>query len=101
MSDDLGSTSVEKTVSSAEIEAWLVANISSILGVNPEDIDIKEPLDSYGLDSAQAMTIASKAQKFIGFKLSLIHLWYYPTIEELAQRLAEELENSDSEILQL
>jgi acyl carrier protein len=59
MSDDLGITPVKKVVSSSEIEAWLVANISAILGVKPEEIDIKEPLDSYGLDSAQAMIIAN------------------------------------------
>ncbi|MBD2293393.1 acyl carrier protein [Anabaena sphaerica FACHB-251] len=101
MSENLYTTPVEKADNTANIQAWLVANISYILGVKPEEIDIREPLDSYGLDSSQAMILASKAEKFLGFKLSLIHLWYYPTIEELAKRLAEELENSESEILQI
>ena len=69
-----------------KIQTWLVSEISSLLGVNPEEINIREPLDSYGLDSAQTIIIASKAEKFLGFKLSLIHLWYYPTIEELSLR---------------
>ncbi len=30
-----------------------------------------------------------------------MYLWYYPTIQQLAQRLAQELENSSSEILQI
>ncbi|MTJ09500.1 MULTISPECIES: phosphopantetheine-binding protein [unclassified Anabaena] len=84
-----------------KIQAWLVAEISSLLGVVPEEIDIREPLDSYGLDSAQTMIIASKAEKFLGFKLSLIHLWYYPTIEELSLRLSEELEDLQSDIIQM
>ena len=84
-----------------KIQTWLVAEISSLLGVNPEEINIREPLDSYGLDSAQTIIIASRAEKFLGFKLSLIHLWYYPTIEELSLRLSEELENSQSEIIQI
>jgi acyl carrier protein len=71
------------------------------LGVNPEEINIRKPLDSYGLDSAQTIIIATKAEKFLGFKLSLMHLWYYPTIEELSLRLSEELENSQSEIIQI
>ncbi|MFM6371579.1 MAG: acyl carrier protein, partial [Dolichospermum sp.] len=50
---------------------------------------------------AQTIIIASKAEKFLGFKLSLIHLWYYPTIQELSIRLSEELENSQSEIIQI
>ncbi len=101
MSSDLNNSPGKQAYTSADIQAWLVANISSLLRVEPDEIDIKEPLDSYGLDSAQAMIIASQAEKFLGFKLSIIHLWYYPTIEELAQRLAEELENSESEIFQI
>ncbi|MFM2064678.1 MAG: hypothetical protein RLZZ507_4349 [Cyanobacteriota bacterium] len=101
MDENLANSPMKKAATTADIQAWLVTNISYILGVNPEEIDIREPLDSYGLDSSQAMILASKAEKFLGFKLSLIHLWYYPTIEELAQRLAEELENSESEILQI
>jgi acyl carrier protein len=85
----------------ADIEAWFVSNVSSMMGVNPDEIDICEPLDSYGLDSAQAMLLASKAEKFLGLKLSLIHIWRYPTIKELSHRLAEELENSQSEIMQI
>ncbi len=84
-----------------KIQAWLVAEISSLLGVDPEEINIREPLDSYGLDSAQTIVIANKAEKLLGFKISLIHLWYYPTIEELSFRLSEELENSQSEIIQI
>jgi acyl carrier protein len=101
MSNHIYEMPEKKANNLADIQAWLVTNISCILGINPEEIDIREPLDSYGLDSAQAMVLASKAEKFLGFKLSLIHLWYYPTIEELAQRLAEELEKSESEILQM
>ena len=87
--------------SAGDIEYWLVNNIAFILGVNPEEIDIQQPLDSYGLDSQQAMILASKAEKLLGFKFSLMYLWYYPTIQQLAQRLAQELENSSSEILQI
>ncbi|MEO3706825.1 acyl carrier protein [Trichormus azollae] len=101
MSSALNNSPGKQAYTSADIQAWLVANISSLLSVEPDEIDIKEPLDSYGLDSVQAMIIASQAEKFLGFKLSLIHLWYYPSIEELAQRLAEELENSESEIFQI
>jgi acyl carrier protein len=91
----------KKPDNTAKIQAWLVSEVSSLLGVNPEEINIRERLDSYGLDSAQSIIIASKAEKFLGFKLSLIHLWYYPTIEELSIRLSEELENLQSEIIQI
>jgi len=83
------------------IQAWLVARISEQLGVKPEDIDIHEPLDSYGLESAQAMVLASKAEKLLGFELSPILLWHYPTIASLSQRLAEESAAADSESFEI
>ncbi|AFZ58475.1 acyl carrier protein [Anabaena cylindrica FACHB-243] len=101
MSQNISNSQPKKPYSVADIEAWFVSNVAYMMGVNPEEIDIREPLDSYGLDSAQAMLLASKAEKYLGLKLPLIHLWNYPTIEELSQRLAEELENSQSEILQM
>jgi acyl carrier protein len=101
MNNNLSNSLSKNQDNATKIQTWLVAEISSLLGVNPEEINIREPLDSYGLDSAQTIVIASKAEKFLGFKLSLIHLWYYPTIEELSLRLSEELENSQSEIIQM
>lgn len=101
MNNNLSNSLSKNQDNATKIQTWLVAEISYLLGVNPEEINIREPLDSYGLDSAQTIVIASKAEKFLGFKLSLIHLWYYPTIEELSLRLSEELENSQSEIIQI
>ena len=101
MNNKLSNFQPDNQDNATKIQTWLVSEISSLLGVNPEEINIREPLDSYGLDSAQTIIIASKAEKFLGFKLSLIHLWYYPTIEELSLRLSEELENSQSEIIQI
>ncbi len=84
-----------------DIQEWLINNIALLLGIERSEIDIYQPLESYGLDSAQGMILASKAEKMLGFKLSLIYLWYYPTIAELAERLAEDLADSKSEVFQL
>lgn len=90
-----------KQYTAGEIQAWLLARVSEQLGVPPDEIDIREPLDSYGLDSAKAMLIASKAEKILGVQLSPILIWHYPTIETLSQRLAEESENSDSDFFEI
>lgn len=84
-----------------EIQAWLISRLSEQLNVEPEDIDVREPLDSYGLDSAQAMLLMTKAEKLLGFQVSPILLWHYPTIEGISQRLAEESETSDSEVFEV
>jgi acyl carrier protein len=101
MSNFLSDYPVKKPCTAIEIEDWLVAQFAYILGVEPSEVDTNRPLDSYGFDSAQAIIIANKIQKYLGIKVSLIHLWYYPTIKELAQRLAEDFASSQSEILQL
>lgn len=88
------------TTDAAKIQSWLVSQIAEELGVEPDDIDIQVPLDSYGLESTQVMLLASKAEKLLGFQLSPILLWHYPTIESLAQRLAEEPE-SESEFFEI
>ncbi|HIK07005.1 MAG TPA: acyl carrier protein [Trichormus sp. M33_DOE_039] len=84
-----------------EIQMWLISNIAAQMEINPDVIDIREPLDSYGLDSVQAIILAKKAEKLLGFKLSPMLLWHYPTIELLAERLAEELETSELESFQI
>lgn len=84
-----------------EIQMWLISNIAAQMEINPDVIDIREPLDSYGLDSVQAIILAKKAEKLLGFKLSPMLLWHYPNIELLAERLAEELETSELESFQI
>ncbi|AFZ30068.1 thioester reductase domain protein [Gloeocapsa sp. PCC 7428] len=84
------SHTLQKTYTATDIQTWLIAQVCEQVGIEPEEIDIQESLESYGLDSAQAMTIVSKAEHFLGFSLSPVWLWHYPTIATLSQRLAEE-----------
>jgi thioester reductase-like protein len=74
-----------------DIQAFMVSNLAEVIGVTPEEIDIQENLENYGLDSAQAMIIISKLENLLGFKPSPVLLWHYPTIAALSQRLSEEV----------
>ncbi|MGL6339672.1 MAG: thioester reductase domain-containing protein [Waterburya sp.] len=87
--------------SAAQIEAWLVNNLCQVLEIEPDEIDITEPLENYGLNSAQAMLLISEAEKSFGFEVSPMLLWYYPTIKALAERLAEECAESTSQEVEL
>jgi acyl carrier protein len=101
MNQSISNTTVRQSYTAEDIQAWMVSHLAEQLGVEPNDIDIREPFNSYGLDSMQAMLLASKAERFFGFKLSPILLWNYPTIELLTQRLAKESEDSKSDSLEL
>ncbi len=83
------------------IQKWLVAELATQMGISPSEIDIREPFDSYGLNSSQALVVAGKLENYLGFKLPPILLMYYPTIESLSQRLEEETETAQSEIIEL
>ena len=87
---------MNKNQISAEIIAtWLTNNIAEQLEVEPDEIDINEPIENYGLDSAQGMIVVSRAEKEFGFEISPMLLWHYPTIEALSERLAEPQADSE------
>ena len=84
-----------------DIQAWLVGQIANELGVKVDDINIRSPFDSYGLDSMLALSIASAGQQFLGVEVSPLLLIHYPTIELLSRHLAEELEASGAEFFEI
>lgn len=84
-----------------DIQTWLQKQVAQELGVKPEQIDVRLPFDSYGLDSMLAIAIASAGQKFLGFELSPLLLVHYPTIAALAEHLAAEFAASGTEILEI
>ncbi|MGH2412808.1 MAG: AMP-binding protein, partial [Microcystaceae cyanobacterium] len=59
---------IDKT-NSESIQAWLVANIAQRLGVSPQEIDIREPFASYGLDSVQSVRLSAELEDWLGRKL--------------------------------
>ena len=83
------------------LQTWLAAKIGQELGISTDEVDIRAPLESYGLNSAQAMSLMSQAQKLLGFQLSPILLLHYPTIETLSERLAEEFDEVDAEVFEI
>ncbi|MBW4634912.1 MAG: acyl carrier protein [Iphinoe sp. HA4291-MV1] len=84
-----------------DLQVWLASYFAELLGLQPAEINIQAPFDTYGLDSAQVMIIASKVENLLGFQLSPLLVWHYPTIELLSQRLAEEFGGSETELFQI
>ncbi|MDZ8184145.1 MAG: beta-ketoacyl synthase N-terminal-like domain-containing protein [Nostoc sp. ChiSLP02] len=84
-----------------DIQNWLVSQIAKELGVKPDEIDIRSPFDSYGLDSMLAIGIASAGQKYLGVQVSPLMLVHYPTIAALSQHLATELAASETEVFEI
>ncbi|MEH1824138.1 MAG: AMP-binding protein [Nostoc sp.] len=81
------------------IQDWLVSKITEYLKVNSHEIDvhnidIRKPLDNYGLDSVAVMDISYQLENWLGCRISPTLLYEHPTIEELAQHL-ESMQTED------
>ncbi|MEO0928409.1 MAG: acyl carrier protein [Cyanobacteria bacterium J06643_13] len=95
--DDLDS----QLMSVEDIQDWLASQIAEQLGVESDEVDIRSPFDSYGLDSLQIMSIANQGKQYYGLQLSPLVIWNYPNIESLSRYLAEKLKASEREVLEL
>ncbi len=72
------------------IQSWLVDRIARRLRIPPEDLDPREPLARYGLDSLTAVQTAGELEQWLGRPLSPVLIYDHPTIESLARFLVGE-----------
>jgi acyl carrier protein len=71
-----------------QLQQWLIHHIADYLAIPATDIDPATPLTTYGLDSTYALTLAADLADTFGL-LTEPHLaWQHPTINALAQHLA-------------
>ncbi len=82
--------SLKPTFPKEAIQTWLISHLALYLNIPPDEIDIQEPFTAYGLDSAVAVSMTGELGQWIGCELAIILFWEYPSIEILAQYLAEE-----------
>jgi acyl carrier protein len=84
-------TSVFRSSKSAtEIQAWIVAYLAELLGVDSDELDVKIPFDRYGLDSVAAIGMTGELENWLGCPIDPTLIYDYPTIESFAQHLTEE-----------
>lgn len=92
---------LSESMTSEDIQDWLANQIAAELGMDADEIDIRVPFDSYGLNSMQAMNIASLGKKHLGISFSPLAIWNYPNVVSLSEYLAQELESSELETFEI
>jgi acyl transferase domain-containing protein/pimeloyl-ACP methyl ester carboxylesterase/acyl carrier protein len=76
------------SIQQQSIQNWLVSQLAERLGIPAQEIDIREPLANYGLDSVQAVRLSAELEDWLGVKLSPTLVYDYPDIFSLAEYLA-------------
>lgn len=89
-------TSGQKSPSAETIQAWLISRLSEAVGVEPQEIDIREPFTRYGLSSREAVILSGDLEVWLGSRISPTLVWDYPTVEAVARYLAGEASHSES-----
>ena len=75
--------------SEAEIQAWLVEQISKLLVIDPKQIDTQAAFSSYGLSSRDAIMLSGDLEEWLGRRLSPTLIYEYPTIDNLVSYLTD------------
>lgn len=71
-----------------DIQTWLIANLAEALSIDPHEIDIHEPLESYGLSSRDAVTLTGDLEGWLRRRVSPTLVWEYPTLSAIARYLS-------------
>ena len=88
--EEIAAPAGSKSEQAQIIEKWLVEQLAESLSVPADQIDIRQPFISFGLDSAQAVGLAGDLEEWLDRPLAPTLIWDYPTIEILAKHLSSE-----------
>jgi acyl carrier protein len=80
-----------KQLARTEVLTWLTLKFADWLEVPVGELDSRTPISSYGLDSISAVTLSVQLEDELGIELDTAVLWDRPTLESLAEHLAEGL----------
>lgn len=70
-----------------DIQQWLTEYLAFLLEEKPEAIDVKLTFDSYGIDSAAAVSLVADLEDWMGLELDPTIVYDYPTVAELSDFL--------------
>ena len=90
ISSKVSVTVLKHKISAEAIQAWLITHIASMLEMDSASIDPRQPFTYYGLGSVQAVSLTGDLEVFLDRKLSPTLAWDYPSIELLANYLAND-----------
>lgn len=89
MNSQVSQFSNHTSPSALTIQDWLSSYLAQLLELEPQEIEPQTPFERYGLDSSAMVVLSGDLQEWLGRKLDPTLLYDYPTIESLAEYLAQ------------
>lgn len=80
----------------ATIETWLIDWTAEQLDLEKTEVDINQSFLNYDMNSVTVMMLVGDLEDWLGLSLSPTLAWDYPDVKTLAQYLAQETENVES-----
>ncbi|MEG4533982.1 acyl carrier protein [Microcoleus sp. D2_18a_D3] len=85
---EINKNTSRQSLTTGEIEAWLVTYISQLFSISSNEIDVNLDIKRYGLDSSSAIALLSDLSEYIRYELNPELLLDYPTIKAIANYCA-------------
>ena len=81
--------------SAQEIQDWIIGRVSALTAIPAPEIDPREALIRYGLDSVAVVALVADLETWLGYRFRENPLEAHPTIASLAQFLAEQVSHGE------
>ena len=81
--------------SAQEIQEWIIGRVSSLTSIPSAEIDPRESVLRYGLDSVAVIALVADLETWLGYRFRENPLEAHPTIASLAQFLAEQVSHGE------
>ena len=70
-------------MANVDVRAWVRGYLGKLLALPPETVALDRGLDSYGLDSIDAVMMAGEMEEAFGVEIDPAAFLQYPTIEAM------------------
>lgn len=77
--------------SSDDIKNHITLHLAKSLSIPPESLDPNRPFSELGFDSMQAVQFSAHLEDWLKIKLSPTLMWEFPNVNELTEKLAQEV----------
>ncbi|MEN6498810.1 MAG: AMP-binding protein [Thermoguttaceae bacterium] len=84
----LANSASPRSLTAKAIQEWLVTRLTARLAIPSGTISPEQPFASYGLSSAQVVSLTGELEEWLGHVLSPTVFYNYPSIRSLSQYLA-------------